>query len=128
MRFLTWSLAAALSVATWHLSGPVANAQTQSPSPPALSDQTPNIPDKKLDAAAAALERVASLQQDYREQMIAASPSDRQRLADEAGTALAKAVTDQGLSLDEYSTILQVAENNPEVREKILKRIRPSDK
>jgi hypothetical protein len=50
------------------------------------------------------------------------------RLADEAGTALAKAVTDQGLSLDEYSTILQVAENNPEVREKILKRIRPSDK
>jgi Domain of unknown function (DUF4168) len=74
------------------------------------------------------LEHVASLQQDYREQMIAASPSDRKRLADEAGTALAKAVTDQGLSLDEYSTILQVAENNPEVREKILKRIRPSDK
>jgi Domain of unknown function (DUF4168) len=127
MRFLTWSLAAALSVATWHLS-PVANAQSQSPSLPALSDPSPSIPDKKLDAAAAAVERVASLQQDYREQMMAASPSDRKRLADEAGTALAKAVTDQGLSLDEYSTILQVAENNPEVREKILKRIRPSDK
>jgi hypothetical protein len=128
MRFLMCSLAAALSVATWHLFGPVANAQTQSPAPPALSDQTPNIPDEKLDAAAAAVKRVASLQQDYREQMIAASPSDRKRLADEAGTALAKAVTDQGLSLNEYSTILQVAENNPEVREKILKRIRPSDK
>ena len=128
MRLLTWSLAAALSVATWHLSGPVANAQTHSPSPPAVSDQTPNIPDKQLDAAAAALERVASLKQDYREQMVAASPSDRKRLADEARTALEKAVTDQGLSLDEYSTILKVAENNPEVREKILKRIRPSDK
>jgi hypothetical protein len=57
MRFLTWSLAAALSMATWHLSGPV-NAQTQSPSPPALSGPSPNIPDKKLDAAAAAVERV----------------------------------------------------------------------
>lgn len=128
MRFLMWSLAAALSMATWHLSGPVANAQTQSPSPPALSGPSPNIPDKKLDAAAAAVERVASLQQDYRRQIAEAAPSDKKRLADEAGTALAKAVTDQGLSLDEYSMIMQVAENNPEVREKLLKRIRPSDK
>ena len=43
-------------------------------------------------------------------------------------TALAKAVTDQGLAVEEYSSILEVAQTNPEVREKIRQRIRPSDK
>jgi hypothetical protein len=48
-------------VIAWLLSAPLANAQTQSPSP-GPSEQTPkNIPDQKLDAAAAALEQVASV-------------------------------------------------------------------
>ena len=87
---------------------PPANAQVQSPSP-GLSEQAPNISDQKLDAAAAAIERVASLKQDY-----------------EAVNALAKAITDQGLSVEEYDSILQVAQNDPDVREKIRQRIRPS--
>jgi hypothetical protein len=39
-----------------------------------------------------------------------------------------KAVTDQGLSVDEYSTILQVAQNDPQVRDKLLQRLRPDSK
>ena len=42
--------------------------------------------------------------------------------------ALAKAVTDQGLFLEEYDSILEVAQNDPEVRGKIRQRIRPSAK
>jgi hypothetical protein len=42
--------------------------------------------------------------------------------------ALANAVTDQGLSLKEYDSILEVAQNNPEVRGKIRQRIRASAK
>jgi hypothetical protein len=34
----------------------------------------------------------------------------------------------QGLSLEEYDSILEVAQNDPEVREKIRQRIRPSAK
>jgi Domain of unknown function (DUF4168) len=49
-------------------------------------------------------------------------------IAEETINALAKAVTDQGLSVDEYTSILEVAQANPEVREKIRKRIRPSAK
>jgi hypothetical protein len=41
---------------------------------------------------------------------------------------LANAVTDQGLSLKEYDSILEVAQNDPEVREKIGQRIRRSAK
>ena len=40
------------------------------------------------------------------------------------GYGLANAVTDQGLSLKEYDSILEVAQNDPEVREKISQRIR----
>ena len=143
MRVLMWPTAAALLIAVGLLSVPAANAQVQSPSPglsdqspdisdqkldavPGLSDQSPNISDQKLDAVATAIERVASLKQDYRQRIAAAAPSDS--IAIEAINALAKAVTDQGLSLKEYDSILEVAQNDPEVGGKIRQRIRPSAK
>src|SRR5262252_10396817 len=124
MRVLVWPTAAALLIAVGLLSIPAANAQAQSPSP-GLSDQSPDISDKKLDAVATAMERVASLKQDYRQRIAGAAPSDKERIAFEAINALANAVTDQGLSLNEYDSILKVAQNDPEVREKIRQHIRP---
>src|SRR6516164_3718197 len=126
MRVLMWPTAAALLIAVGLLSVPAANAQFQSPSPG--SDQSSNISDQKLDAVATAIERVASLKQDYQQRIAAAGPSDKERIANDAINALAKAVTDQGLSLEEYDSILEVAQNDPEVREKIRQRIRPSAK
>jgi predicted TIM-barrel fold metal-dependent hydrolase len=104
---------------------PAANAQVQSPSP-GLSGQPANIPDQKFDAAAAAIERVATLKQDYQQRIAAAAPADKERILNEAVSALEKAVTDQGLSVEEYNSILQVAQNDPAVREKIRQRIRPT--
>jgi hypothetical protein len=127
MRVLMWPTAAALLIAVGLLSVPAANAQVQSPSP-GLSDESPNISDQKLDAVATAIERVASLKQDYQQRIAVASPSDKERIANEAINALAKAVTDQGLSLKEYDSILELAQNDPEVRGKIRERIRPSAK
>ena len=109
MRVLMRPTAAALLIAAGLLSIPIANAQVQSPSPD-LSDQSPDIPDQKLDAAAAAIERVASLKQDYQQRIAAAVPSDKERIANEAINALAKAITDQGLSVEEYDSILEVAQ------------------
>jgi len=37
---------------------------------------------------------------------------------------MAKAVTDQGLSVEEYTAILQVAQNNPTVQDKIIQRLK----
>ena len=104
---------------------PQANAQAQSP-PPGLSNPSSTIPDQKLDAAAAAIERVASLKRDYQQRIAAAAPADKEGVLNEAIRALAKAVTDQGLSVEEYDSILEVAQNDPDVREKIRRRIRPS--
>jgi hypothetical protein len=112
---------------TWLLSIPSVNAQVQSP-PPAPSQQVESIPDAKLDAAAAALEQVARVKESYQEQLEAASPSDKPRIAAQAKDALEGAVTGQGLSVDEYDSILTVAQNDPDVREKILQRVRPPAK
>jgi hypothetical protein len=39
---------------------------------------------------------------------------------------LEKAVTDQGLSVDEYNSIIRTAQNDPTVREKLTQRIAQS--
>jgi hypothetical protein len=35
-------------------------------------------------------------------------------------------VTDQGLSVDEYNSIMEAAQNNPTVRQQLVQRIRPA--
>jgi hypothetical protein len=37
---------------------------------------------------------------------------------------MTKAVTDQGLSVDEYTSIIEVAQNDAEVRNKLLQRMK----
>jgi hypothetical protein len=131
MPSLTRSLAAALLAAAWQLSVPAANAQDRSPAPsqspaPGLSEPAPNIPDQKLDAAAAALNQVANVKNEYQQRIETAPASDKDRLAEEGNNALVKAVTDQGLSVEEYNSILVMAQNDPTVREKIFQRLRPT--
>ena len=77
MRVLMLPAAAAiLLIGADLLCAPAANAQAQSPSPGA-TDQPSNIPDQKLDAAAAAIQRVTSLKQDYQQRITAAAPPTR---------------------------------------------------
>jgi hypothetical protein len=93
---------------------------------PSPADPTASIPDQKLDAAAAAMRRVAALKYDYF-QLLQATPTDDQPdLVNEASDAIEKAVTDQGLSVEEYTTILEHAQKDPQVREKIIERIQAS--
>lgn len=117
---------------------PAANAQNQSPSaPPAASPpattspgttgkSSPSaaIPDQKLDATAAAVKTVTAVKQNYEQKVAEAPASDKARITDEANAAMVQAVTDQGLTLEEYTSILQVAQNNPTVKEKILQRLK----
>ena len=126
MRLLLPSVAAAALIAAGQLCIP-ANAQNPSPSPgPEQSVPAPNLSDQKLDAAAAALGQVASLLRDYQQRLLQATePADKQRIAQEGNGALKKAVEDQGLTIEEYNSIIVVAQNDPEVRNKILQRMQP---
>jgi hypothetical protein len=106
MKFSMYLLTGAVLIAAAHAASPALSAEAKSATPPGFSQSAPDIPDQKLDAAATALKHIATLQQDYRQQM-------------------AKGVTDQGLSIDEYADIMEVAQNDPGVRQKILQRVGP---
>jgi hypothetical protein len=113
------------------MSGAGAQAPSAAPSPaPGAGAQQPpaNISDQKLDATAAAIEHVTAVTHDYQQKMAKANPADKERLAGEANGALVKAVTDQGLSVDEYNSILRVAQNDPALRAKTMQRLHRSPK
>lgn len=114
---------------------PAAQAQTQSPAPSAppakaapnaANPSTPsaNIPDQKLDAAAAAVKGITAIRDDYEKKLAQAPQEEKARIVNEADSKMQKAVTDQGLSVAEYSTILQVAQNDPAVRDKLIARLK----
>lgn len=114
---------------------PSVSAQGQSPStpptasPPAAAKPAPgkpsaDIPDKKLDAAAAAVKNVTAVKQNYEQKYAQAPAAEKPHVADEANAAMARAVTDQGISIEEYKSILEVAQNDPVVQKKILDRLK----
>jgi predicted ATPase with chaperone activity len=135
MRILTRFLVAAASVVAGHLIVLPAQAQAPSASPTPSPSQSPtpspspsaNVSDQKIDATAAAMKRVASVKADYQQRINSAPEADRDRIAAEGKNALMKAVTDQGLSVEEYSSILTVAQNNSDLRDKILARLHSKD-
>lgn len=93
---------------------------------PAYSqDQPPTsgISDEKLDQAAAAIVHVDQLQRSYQQKLQQTPADERNRVIEEADNALVNAVTDQGLSIDEYDSIMETAQNDPAVRDKLLQRL-----
>jgi glucose/arabinose dehydrogenase len=109
---------------------PAANAQQDQPSSaPSITAPSPtnpsrNISDNKLDAAAAAVKSVSVIRSGFEQKLAQAPDTDKDRLVDEADNAMTKAVTDQGLSVEEYSTIMKLAQNDSVVRDKLLQRLK----
>lgn len=134
MRAPIRSFAAVLLAATALSSFAIPHAGAQAPSgaPPAATPATPPaasgpISDHALDSAAAAIARVAYLRQNYERQLAQADPADRPKIEQQANGALTQAVKDQGLSVDQYNSIIERARQDPNVRQKLLQRLNPGD-
>jgi hypothetical protein len=102
--------------------------QQAQPMPPGSAGTLPSISEQKLDQVAAALQQVADIKDSYQQKIEKSPPAERKQLADEANSALTRAINDQGLSVEEYSSILVVAQNDAAVRDKLLQRIQPPPK
>jgi hypothetical protein len=113
----------------WLISQP-AVAQTQHSTPGAPSTAAPHatVSDKKLDQTAAAIKSMQKVRGNYQQKINAAPPEKKAQIATEGQAAMSKAVTDQGLSVDEYNSIVQLAQNDPSVRDRIMKRLGPAAK
>lgn len=123
MRRLMRPLAAAAVAAAGLMAMPALQVQAQT-TPPGKAAAPASIPDHKLDAAAQAIQKVAKVSQDYQQQIAQAPEPQKEQIAKEANTAMVKAVTDQGLTVDEYNSIVDVAQRDPAVHEKIIQRLK----
>jgi hypothetical protein len=120
----TTRLCATILAAAGILLVPAAYAQTQSPSAPSTTAQPTTFSDDKLDKAAAAAKDVSAIRNNYEQKLAQAPADEKQRLVGEADDAMTKAVTDKGLSVEEYMTIIKVAQNDAVVRDKLLQRLK----
>jgi hypothetical protein len=110
------------------LFSPAAYAQGPSPSPPSPARPGPtpapaDIPEHKLDATAAAVKKVSAIMDTFEKKLAEAPAADRERVVGEADDAMTKAITDEGLSIEEYTSIIRVAQNDAAVRGKLLQRL-----
>jgi hypothetical protein len=79
MPLLKGSLAATVLMAACCLSVPATSVRAQSASPDRFTP-APELSDQKLEAAAAALERVSALQKDYKQRVPEAkAPAEKER-------------------------------------------------
>ncbi len=95
MRLFTRLLGSAILTAGCYLSVPTVNVLAQSP------PSAPDLSDQKLSATAAAMDRVVNIQKNYRQRLVEAeAPAQKERIVAEAKQELARAVTEQGLSVE----------------------------
>jgi len=110
------SMAAAVALGCAPVLAVAAPGQTpQSPPGPAAS-----IPDTTVNEAGAALHDVAKLQQKYQGQFEAASPEQKQGLSQKANAGAVQAIQSHGLSIEEYSNVMRTAQNNPQLKQRVL--------
>ncbi len=114
------SFAIVVLSAGWLIAQPAA-AQNQPATPGVPDAAAPNasVSDQKLDQTAAAIQNVQTVRNNYVQKLSAASPDEKDKIV---------GVTDQGLSLDEYNSIIKLAQNDPSVRKRIVKRLGAAEK
>jgi hypothetical protein len=112
-RFTTLVAGVALGLA------PALGLAAPNPSPPDQT-QTPSIPDATIGKAGAALHDVAQLQKKYEGKMASASPAQKQSLNEQANAEAMQAIQSHGLSVQEYSNVIHVAQNDPQTKQRLL--------
>ncbi|WP_292285766.1 DUF4168 domain-containing protein [Marivita sp.] len=115
------ALAAATAAFGLFATAPVI-AQTTTPAPEAVET---DFSDAKLDAFVTALQDVDAVRQTYIPQIEATGdPEEQQDLVDEANTAITDTIEGTpDISVDEYVTIAQLAQQDPELNQRIVDRV-----
>jgi hypothetical protein len=97
------------------------------PSPPqngtAAGDTlSATIPDETVAKAGAALKQVLEIKSVTSPRIEAApAPDERVRFSKQVIDAAAKAIIDQGLTIDQYNTLMKMAQRDPDLRKRLLK-------
>jgi hypothetical protein len=89
--------------------------------PGTTTQQSGSPDDATVHKVGTALRNVATIRQQYAQRIQSTdSPQQRQELTDQARTDMEKAIGDQGLTIDRYSQVIQMAQNDPTLRQRVL--------
>jgi len=82
------------------------------------------VSEAELDKVADAYTRIAEIREDFQESLAeVADPEQAQLLQEEAGEAMVEAVQESGLDVQKYNEVMQAAQVDEELREKLLSRL-----
>lgn len=83
------------------------------------------IPESTVVKMGKALAEIAEVEQELATAVSAAATErDRMQLAEQADRAITEAVTDQGLSITQFNQVVQAADEDPELRNRLTAAIR----
>lgn len=84
-----------------------------------------DIPESTVLKMGKALAEIAEVEQELASAVsTAATERDRMQLAEQADRAITDAVTDQGLSITQFNQVVQAADEDPQLRERLTAAIR----
>jgi hypothetical protein len=101
------------------------DAATPAPQTP---DATPNatlpqsdLSDAMVHKVGTALRRTVTIRQKYAERaQTTKSPQEQQTLTTQAQTEMVQAISDQGLSVEQYNQVIQMAQADPTLKQRLL--------
>jgi hypothetical protein len=115
LRIVTIATTAALAIAP-----ALAFGQTPAQTPQIPQTGSTSISDSTISKAGGALHDVVQLQQKYQGQMNSATPQQKQGISEQANAEAVQAIQSHGLSVQEYSNVVRTAQNNAQVKQRLL--------
>ena len=116
-----FTLVAALGMATSPLS---AQQRQAAPSPAPMTEGGANaassVPDATVQRTGAALRDISGIQARLTQKMQNAQPADHAAIEQEANSAAEAALSARGLTLDEYSGVIRLAQADQGLRERLI--------
>ena len=89
--------------------------------PPGATIQQGDLSDAMVHKVGAALRETVSIRQKYAERAQATkSPQEQQALTTQAQTEMVQAISDQGLSVQQYNQVIQMAQADPTLKQRLL--------
>ena len=80
-----------------------------------------DVSDETVAKVGSAAVRVVEIRQSFTPRIVAArSQAERDGLEEEATAALVEAISDQGLSVEEYNEVVAAAQADPELEQRLL--------
>ena len=91
------------------------------PTPPGASTQQGAVSDALVQKVGTALRQTATIRQQYSQRAQSSNSQERkQELTSQAQVEMVKAIGDQGLSVQQYNQVIQMAQADPTLRQRLL--------